>query len=138
MSIHHWLVAAAVAVGLGLPGAASADPAKIAPGGGNAERDFGKFANSWMADMKQREASNRNQPTIERYAGRTYATYTGYAPEWKTEVHATGDSSSPYVGVLQYKEQLFTCADETTRKCSVSRSTPVTEVFPYRNGKWKY
>ncbi len=143
MSISHWLagrmaLVGCAALGLALAGPAEADPAKIAPGSNSAERAFGKFAGSWMKTMEQREATNRGKPEIKRYAGRTYAAYTGYGSDWDIEVHATGDSVSPYVGVLHYKEQHFTCADETTNKCSVASQTPVTEVFPYRNGKWKY
>ena len=137
MSTHRWLAAALVAAGLTLTGGVSAEPAKIA-GSSGAQGAFGKFATSWMADMEKREASNRRSPAIQRYAGRTYATYVGYSQEWNTEVHATGDSSAPYVGVLHYKEQTYTCSDETTRSCSVASTTPVTEVFPYRDGRWKY
>jgi len=143
MSKHRWLAngfaLVALATGLAFAGAASADPAKIAPADENgAFRAFGKFASSWMADMKQREDQNRRQPTIQYSGNRAFATYTGYAPEWNVEVEATGDRGSPYVGILHYQEQVYTCRDETTSQCQVSRSTPVTEVFPYRDGSWKY
>jgi len=140
MSKHHGLTIGILAAALAFAGSAAADPAKIAGGSpaDGAFREFGKFADTWMSQMKAREATNRRQPTIAQRGGRGYATYTGYAPEWNVEVHATGDKTAPYVGVLHYQEQVFTCTDETTRKCSVSSSTPVSEVFPYRNGAWKY
>ena len=137
--VDRWIVLIAVAAGLGLAGVAQAEPASRGSGKDTgAFRTFGKFAKSWMADMEKREKTNRARPTIEQQGGRTFATYTGYAPEWEVEVHATGDRTAPYVGVLHYEEQTYTCRDETTRKCSLSRSTPVTEVFPYRDGSWKY
>jgi hypothetical protein len=138
MSKHSRLATALLVVGLGLPAVASAEPAKIASGQDGAFRAFGKFARSWMSDMEARESHNKRSPTIEHQGGRRIATYTGYAPEWEVEVHATGDSTSPFVGVLHYQEQVFTCRDETTSRCDLSRSTPVTEVFPYRDGAWKY
>ena len=138
MSKHSWLATAALVAGLGLPAVASAEPAKIAPAQDSAFRAFGKFARSWMGEMEQRERQNKRTPTIERQGSRRIASYTGYAPEWNVEVHATGDRTSPYVGVLHYQEQLYVCQDETTKRCRLSRSTPVTEVFPYRDGAWKY
>lgn len=128
-----------VAGSLAVAGLATAEPASLGTGqDSSAFRAFGKFAKSWMADMEQREKRNRARPTVQKQGSRPYASYTGYAPEWDVEVHATGDANSPYVGVLRYHEQNFTCQDKTTRTCSVSSSTPVTEVFPYRNGAWKY
>jgi len=139
MSRHRWLIVLGVAAGLGLSSVARAEPASLGDGHGNsAFRAFGKFAKSWMADMEKRETGNRARPTLEHKGSRSYATYLGYAPEWNVEVHATGDRSAPYVGVLHYQEQTYSCRDETTRSCSVVRSTPVTEVFPYRDGRWKY
>jgi hypothetical protein len=140
MSNHRWLTAGALVAALTLSGAVRADPAKLGADGPSdkAFRAFGAFARSWMTDMEQRESANRGRPIIQQRGGRTVATYTGYAPEWNVEVHATGDRGSPYVGVLHYEEQTFTCRDETTRDCSLSSSTPVTEVFPYRDGTWKY
>lgn len=135
MSNRILTIALAVA-GLGLAAsAAHAEPAALAPGDdATAFRTFGTFAKSWMAEMEQRERTNRARPQIES----DVATFTGYAPEWKVEVHATGDRTAPYVGVLHYEEQRYVCQDQTTRSCRVSRSTPVTEVFPYRDGAWKY
>ena len=140
MSDHRWLAAGLLAVALALPATAPAEPAKGsgASTDSSAFRDFGKFARTWMADMEARERKNRGTPTIERQGSRSVATYTGYAPEWNVEVHATGDRTSPYVGVLHYREQVYVCRDQTTRQCDVARTTPVTEVFPYRDGSWKY
>jgi len=139
MSRHRWLITLAVAAGLGCSGLAQAEPASLGDGHwGTAFRAFGKFAKSWMADMEKREAGNRARPTLQHEGSRSYATYLGYAPKWNVEVHATGDRVAPYVGVLHYQEQTYSCRDETTRSCSVVRSTPVTEVFPYRDGHWTY
>jgi hypothetical protein len=138
--MKHVLTIALATAGLVLSaGVVRADPASIGDGSGSsAVRDFGTFAKSWMANMEKREISNRAKPNIEKAGSRSYATYTGYAPEWNVEVHATGDRTAPYVGVLHYQEQRYTCKDATTRSCSIASSTPVTEVFPYRNGAWKY
>lgn len=139
MSRHRFLVVALAVAGLGLPTLTQAEPASRGDGAdAGAFQEFGQFAKSWMAQMEKRERANRSKPTLEQKGSRTFATYTGYAPDYKVEVHATGDRTSPYVGVLRYEEQLYTCRDETTRKCSLSSSTPVTEVFPYRDGAWKY
>ena len=135
MDKNRWLTAGALVAALTLGGVAQSDPAKIAPSENAATRAFGDFARSWMSDMKKREVTHRHRPTIE---GPGLASYVGYSPKWDMEVKATGDSISPYVGVLRYQEQLYTCRDETTRDCKVSRTTPVTEVFAFREGGWKY
>jgi hypothetical protein len=135
----YMALAAAVTASFVLASPAQAEPASLGSGqDAGAFRTFGKFAKSWMAEMEQREQTNRARPTIEENGKQRFATYTGYAPEWNVEVHATGDRTSPWVGVLHYEEQTFTCRDATTRACSISRLTPVTEVFPYRDGSWKY
>jgi hypothetical protein len=136
--MKHVLTIALTAAALAWAGPAGAEPASIGGGDDGAFRAFGQFAKSWMADMKKREQTNRSRPTIEKQGSRSYATYTGYAPEWKVEVHPTGDRTAPYVGVLHYEEQRYTCRDTTTRSCSIASTTPVTEVFPYRDGAWKY
>jgi len=101
-------------------------------------RAFGSFADQWMAKLEAREAQNRSQPQVERLAGRSVATYTGYADDWRVEVKPTGDAGSPFVGLLTYDEQHYTCRDETTRRCDLSGTTPVTEVFGYRGGRWSW
>ncbi len=140
MSNHYGLSAGLLVLLLATAGSATAEPGKISSSSNNdsAIRAFGEFAHSWMSDMEQRETTNRSKPTIKRAAGGAFASYTGYSSDWDVEVHATGDQNSPFVGILRYEEQRFTCKDQTTSKCSVSGSTPVTEVFPYRNGRWKY
>jgi len=127
------------AAGLALAATGQAEPASLGNGSeAGAFRAFGTFAKSWMGEMEQREQANRSRPTIEEQGSRSYASYLAYAPEWKVEVHATGDATAPYVGILHYEEQRYTCRDTTTRSCSLATSTPVTEVFPYRDGAWKY
>lgn len=137
--MKRFLTIALAAASLALAGSAQAEPASLGSGPETtAFRAFGKFAKSWMADMENRERTNRSKPTIQKQGTRSVASYTGYAPEWNVEVHATGDRTAPYVGVLHYQEEMYTCRDATTRSCSIASKTPVTEVFPYRNGAWKY
>lgn len=128
----RWISACAVAaaVGVAAPAGAGSDE--------SARQAFDRFAASWMGKMEKREAENRRQPVVQRAGGRSVATYTGYADDWSIEVQATGDRVSPYVGLLSYQEQSYTCSDETARRCSVSRITPVTEVFGYREGRWSW
>ena len=138
MSILRFVLVVGLAVlGAGLAEAGSAPPAKRSVTG-TALKTFGDFARSWMADMEKHEATNKRAPEIKYYGGRSYATYKGYAPEFEVEVHATGSPDSPYVGVLKYQEQTFTCNDETTRRCSVAGTVPVTEFFGFRKGRWAY
>ena len=121
---------------LALAAPSLAGPPAAIPDGGRerAGRAFETFANEWMAKMERAERQNRSRPK----ASAGSFTYRGYASEFETELKPTGHPAAPYVGLLRYREQLYSCSDKAAKDCSVATQTPVTEIFRFQNGRWVY
>ncbi len=118
-------------------------PAALAPrdaGRERALRSFERFAQSWMEKMERAEANNRSQARPRRRGrGRGWELrYRGYGGTLKTRLRPTGYAPAPYVGVLEYAEQLMVCEAAPRGRCRVADSAPVTEIFRYQNGRWVY
>jgi hypothetical protein len=112
------------------------NPGAIANADEPAYASFTKFAQSWM-DKVQRMAAEQ-KPSIRPGAANTMVTYRDYGDEFTVELRPTGHPTAPYVGILRYQEQIFSCQDITTNDCSLSSQIPVTEIFRYQGGRWIY
>jgi hypothetical protein len=140
----RWLAAASAGLWLGGATPAAADsiegaaefavPSELA----QATAAFERHAKKWMADLERNEAENRRKAPIYSVASEPVKRFDGYGDDYETQVKATGHAGAPFVGILRYKENLYTClaADET--RCTVTRSIPVSEIFSFRNGRWTY
>jgi len=112
---------AVLALGLSTP-AHAVDPA-------SAEASFEKFAKSWVADL-ERHAKGKRSGSIR---------YTAYDPAGvETSLQPTGNAAAPFVGTLTYTEIVYQCQSSKQRECQQVESAPVTEIFPYQGGKWRY
>jgi hypothetical protein len=85
----------------------------------------------------QRTAAEQ-KPTVHPGASNTMVTYRDYADGFTVELRPTGHASAPYVGILRYREQIFSCKDITANDCTLSSQIPVTEIFRYQDGRWVY
>jgi hypothetical protein len=117
--------------------------AKAAPQASPAEREkaaaaFDAFASEWMSKMERVEDDNRRKPSVVRGGGTPQVSYRGYTDEFRVELRPTGYAGAPFVGLIRYGEQLFTCADPGATRCGVAYTTPVTEIFRFQNGRWIY
>lgn len=136
-----FLLATMAAGGLALlvathSGADSAMPAAIAPvNSTEAERSFDRFARSWMEKMRRVEAENRRRLAASREEP---LRYLGYGEDFETELRPTKHPATPYVGILRYTERQYVCADARARSCTISMTTPVTEIFRFQDGRWVY
>jgi hypothetical protein len=122
---------------LGIAGAGVAAP--------NAEmsRSFERFTQSWVLGM-QREAEHEGAPprsgaaTAAGTASGEYRTRR-YGDVTRTRVVPTGNATAPFVGVLSYTETTWLCRPgPAAPSCEIIATTPVTEIFPYRSGAWRY
>jgi len=115
-------------------------PAAISEDGSHQRtlRSFQSFASRWMEKMERVETGNRARPEIRPYGSQTLITYRGYGSDFKTEVKHTGYAPAPFVGLLRYSEQLYTCVDTRATRCRLASTTPVTEIFRFQNGRWVY
>ena len=86
--------------------------------------------------------AERNQQRPRAQAAGSHDTltflYRGVADDYDVHLEPTGNASSPYVGVLRYTEQTFTCRDARGADCTLVSSEPVSEVFRFRGGRWNY
>ncbi len=103
-----------------------------------ARTSFSDFARSWMAKMAEREAQSRKNPTVKPGLSENVVTYRGFGDDFTVELQATGHPSAPFVGILRYNEQVYSCKGLGASKCSVASSLPVTEIFRYQGGRWIY
>jgi hypothetical protein len=97
---------------------------------------FETFAQNWMAKV-QRMAAEQKQ-TVQPGASNTLVTYRDYGDEFTVELRPTGHAVAPYVGILRYQEQVYSCRDLGSNDCSLSSQIPVTEIFRYQGGRWVY
>ena len=104
----------------------------------NALSSFSEFAQKWMAKMEISEARNRENPTVRPGASQNLVTYRGFGEDYSVELRPTGQPSSPFIGILRYSEQVYSCREATASNCSVASSGPVTEIFRYQGGRWIY
>jgi hypothetical protein len=128
----HHRYSCAILMGLLLVAAPSlADsPAAIRPPQNHAEASFTSFAESWMAKLGRAESGNR--------ASVTNGSYRGFGKDFRTQLRATGNPASPYIGMLQYTEVVYQCSRPGGKSCRVASTVPVMEIFRFRSGRWLY
>ena len=103
-----------------------------------ARTSFSDFARSWMAKMQENEARNRENPIVQPGPSENIVTYRGFDEGFTVELRPTGHPAAPFVGILRYNEQVYSCSGVDASKCSVASSLPVTEIFRYQGGRWVY
>ncbi len=103
-----------------------------------ARTSFSDFARSWMAKMQENEAKNRENPIVQPGPSENIVTYRGFDEGFTVELRPTGHPAAPFVGILRYNEQVYSCNAVDASKCSVASSLPVTEIFRYQGGRWVY
>jgi hypothetical protein len=103
-----------------------------------ARTSFSDFARSWMAKMQENETQNRENPTVQPGASENIVTYRGFDEGFTVELRPTGHPAAPFVGILRYNEQVYSCNGLGASKCTVASSLPVTEIFRYQGGRWVY
>jgi hypothetical protein len=105
-------------------------PAAIRPAQNRAETSFTSFAESWMAKLGRAESGNR--------ASVKNGSYRGFGKDFRTQLRATGNPASPYIGMLQYTEVVYQCSRPGGKSCRVASKVPVMEIFRFRSGRWLY
>jgi hypothetical protein len=101
-----------------------------------AEKAFALFAGHWMKDLSEDAARERARGFL---FGTEALSYRTAAPEdFVLRTQATGKPAAPYVGILTYTEEIWECSDASRESCKVIDSSPVTEIFPYKDGAWRH
>ena len=60
------------------------------------------------------------------------------ADDFETELRATGDAQSPYVGTLRYCELELSCPEAAPARCTPAKRSAITELFRFEAGEWRY
>jgi hypothetical protein len=127
------LLAPSLVAGFG-PAAQAQAPASIADAN-PAHDSFQTFAAEWMQRLGRVEAQNKSSVLGN---GATNLSYRGFDDDFKTELRATGNVKAPYVGMIRYLEREYRCSDSRALDCRVEKTTPITEVFRFQDGRWVY
>ncbi len=104
----------------------------------HARAAFQKHARGWMADLEKNEARNRSAAPVYSMADEVVIRFDGYGDDFETQVKPTGEAKAPYIGILRYTENTYTCLRDGSQQCTVTRTVPVSEIFSFRNGRWTY
>lgn len=91
------------------------------------EASFSAFARTWLEKMRQAGAA-KIAPGGRRQI----------RAEFETELRQTGNTRVPWLGILRYCEDTLRCTGAGSASCQVSKTTAVTEIFPFQGGKWRY
>ena len=99
---------------------------------------FDRFTQGRVNDLRLRAERARRRPRVRPGPATVLVTYRGVGSDFETEIARTGRPEAPWVGVLRYSEQVYTCRDTDARTCSVASSKPVAEIYRYVQGEWRH
>jgi hypothetical protein len=105
---------------------------------------FEVFQQEWLIKLNQHGDYGWEKIKMETDSqGRHCASYRILTKGLESEVKATGDKGSPYVGVLKYEEQTYASRADTPDLAKqgpfeCEKALVVTEIFRYSGGKWLY
>jgi len=134
-ALHAVLIATIAALTIGV-GSAVAD--SIDDSNEDARSELSVFAKSWIGKMRHNQDEQRKHPSVRPGATQNVTSYRGIADDYNVELRPTGQPNAPFIGILRYTEQVYTCRDAASGNCSVASSVPVTEIFRYQAGRWVY
>ena len=120
--------------------AAQADSPASTPDSGRdrAGAAFDAFAAKWMDRAHATEQESRANPSVKPGATAPLVTFRGYGDDYALELRPTGNPNSPYVGLLRYTEHVYSCSSVEATDCTIVSSVPITEIFRYQSGRWRY
>ena len=111
-------------------------------GGSVAEKahsSFEKFAKQWMTKINaQVPAAPDPALRLASSGKREPFRYRTVSVDYRTELKSTGRPAAPFVGVLHYTETVHECQGPGRQNCRPLSTSPISEIFPYQNGEWKF
>jgi hypothetical protein len=135
--VRQWLVNLTVVAALAVAGAAQSE--------GNSpqlvEQAFAKFAQGWLQSLSGAIPTPQNGPRFLAPNAPEEPepfTYRDYGENFAIQMKPTGNDASPFVGILSYTENVYVCQGPTRDDCELVESSPITEIFPFRDGRWQY
>jgi hypothetical protein len=105
------------------------------------EQAFTGFARDWLGSLSREAAEPENGVRFlaPKAPGQPQPfTYRDYDGDFAIQMERTGNAASPFVGILSYTENVYVCRGPTRDDCELVESSPITEIFPFRDGRWQY
>jgi hypothetical protein len=111
-----------------------------------AEESFVQFQKEWIQKLREhgKYGEEHAQVTEDGEKTGTYlAEYSVLTEPSSFEIKKTDVSASPYVGVIHYEKQTYSCRAKSPEEAKrgpyqLTKSSGVTEIFRYSKGKWLY
>jgi len=106
-----------------------------------ADQAFTQFARGWLQSLSREAAplgGARRFPAPEGAGEAEQFTYREYGEDFAIRTKPTGNAAAPFVGILSYTEHVYVCRGPTRDDCELVESSPITEIFPFRDGRWQY
>jgi hypothetical protein len=119
-------------------------PASQASDEMEAKQSFEVFKEAWLGKLNQHGEYGWEKIKVEQESQDSCAArYKIITRATDSEVKATGDKLTPFVGILKYEEQTYICRASTSELAkqgpfTCEREVVITEIFRYANGKWLY
>jgi hypothetical protein len=107
------------------------------------EASFKLFNQQWMAHLYTREQKSKANIACKKVKDCFIAEYTGYSRTYSGRTKKTDSKETPYIGILNYQEQTFVSQARTYEEAingqfKLLQECPVTEIFSFSRGKWRY
>jgi len=107
------------------------------------EASFQHFNQQWMEHLYSREEKSKANIACRQVDDVFVAEYTGYSRTYSGRTKKTDCRETPYIGILNYQEQTFVSRARTYEEAirgqfKLYQECPVTEIFSFSGGKWRY
>jgi hypothetical protein len=141
LSMKHLVAVCAVVLCAGV--LASCPVASAIEPNQDVESSFELFNQQWMEHLYRREEKNRANVACKQVDDAFVAEYTGYSRTFTGRTKKTDCKETPYIGILNYQEQTFVSRGKTYDEAingqfKILQECPVTEIFSFSGGKWRY
>jgi len=107
------------------------------------EKSFHRFNQQWMKSLHEMEKRGRANLRCKKVKDQYITVYTGYSTTYSSTIKKTDYKESPYIGILNYREKKFISRARTFEEAiqgpfNLIDDYPVTEIFVFKNGRWRY
>jgi len=107
---------------------------------GEVELSFEKFCVLWIKSLNE---NFKTRLSCKKFEDTYIAQYTSCSKQFNTLIKKNKSAPRSYIGILKYKELLFTSNAPTFERAMLgpfvsAGEYPVTELFLYKNGRWQY
>mgnify|MGYP001031060207 CR=1 FL=1 len=105
---------------------------------------FDTFSDNWLQLFTEKGCSSRKSPCLvqdQHNPGVVIAQYQEFIKVISKEVKLTGNSTTPYIGILKYEVFVYESEGSSPDEAKKgpfykTKQVTMTEIFRYSKGKW--